>query len=391
MTDIVPYFLWVSVFTLLYTYIFYGILLLCLVKIKSFFVRKTKFDSFYIPQVTLLVAAYNEAECIREKIINSLHLDYPKEKITFLFVTDGSDDETPQIVREFPEIKLMHSPVREGKVNAVNRAMSEVTSDLVVFSDANTLLNRESLKILVRHFKNPGVGVVAGEKRILSQEIDDAAGTGEGAYWKYESILKKWDYELNSVMGAAGELYAIRSELYEKVPSDTLIEDFYLSFRIIQMGYKIAYEPQAYALETPSESIGEEFKRKIRIAAGGIQSIVRLKSILNPIKYGLTTFQYFSHRVLRWTLAPFALPVAFISNMLLLHQGSLYQGLFLFQLVFYLAAVVGYLLEKRQVRWKLLFLPFYFCMMNYAVFAGIKNYMQGSQSVLWAKSKRRRL
>ena len=385
------YFLWISVFTLVYTYIFYGILLLFLVKIKSFLVRKSEYDSFYLPQITLLVAAYNEEACIRDKIINSIELDYPKDKVSFLFVTDGSEDATAQIVQEYPVIRLLHSPERKGKVNAVHRAMKEVKSEIVVFSDANTLLNRESLKMLVRHFNNPKIGAVAGEKRILHEEADDAVGSGEGVYWRYESKLKKWDYELNSVMGAAGELYAIRTSLFEEIPPDTLIEDFYLSFRIIQKGYKIGYEPEAFALEAPSSTLSEELKRKIRIAAGGIQSILRLKALLNPFKYGVTTFQYISHRVLRWTLAPIALPVAFVSNLFLLREGNLYQAIFMCQLCFYIMAFAGYLLEKKRIRVKAVFIPYYFCLMNYAVFAGLKRYLKGTQSVLWEKSKRRDL
>jgi len=374
-----------------YTYLGYGIILLLLIKIKSVFIESKSINSNFIPNITLLVAACNEENFIKEKIENSLSLIYPNDKIDFLFVTDGSNDKTPDIIGQYPEIRLMRKTERQGKIMALERAMPHVHGEIVVFTDANTLLNKEAIKNIVRHFSNEKVGVVSGEKRILAKKTDEAAGAGEGFYWKYESKLKKWDDKLYSVMGADGELFAIRTELYESIPPDSLIEDFYLSFKIIQKGYKIAYEPDAYSLEEPSVSIREELKRKIRIATGGIQSIIRLKELLNPFKYGVITFQYISHRVLRWTLAPLALPVILIINIFLINHGLLYKGLFIGQVSFYLAAFLGFLLEKKHIRLKLLFIPYYFCMMNYAVYVGFIRFFKGSQSVLWERAERRRV
>ena len=389
MYNYIECYFWICIFIIIYTYLGYGIVLLLLVTVKRLFKDNNAIISYYQPNVTLLIAAYNEENYIKEKIANSLSLDYPKDKINFIIVTDGSDDKTPDIVKSYPEIRLMHRSERQGKIMAVERAMSEVHGEIVVFSDANAFLNRGAIKNLVQHFANEKIGVVAGEKRILNKKVDKAAGAGEGFYWKYESKLKKWDDELCSVMGAAGELFAIRTELFEPIPKDSLIEDFYMSFRIIQKGYKIAYEPEAYTLEEPSASVNEELKRKIRIAAGGIQSIVRLKELLNPFKYGIITFQYISHRVLRWTLAPLALPIVFIANALLINHGLLYKSMFIGQVLFYLSALLGLLLEKKHIRIKLLFIPYYFCMMNYAVYMGFWKFLKGSQSVLWEKSARR--
>ncbi len=382
---------WLGIFLVFYSYAGYGILLYLLVRTKRLFkMGKSVHRKDYEPTVTLLVAAYNEEDFIHEKIMNSLSLDYPKDKIEFLFVTDGSDDRTPDIVKEHPEVRLMHKPERQGKIRAVERAMPEVNGEIVVFTDANTMLNKAAIRNIVSRFADEKVGVVAGEKRIKSTEADEAAGAGEGFYWKYESKLKKWDDELYSAMGAAGELFAIRRNLFEPIPGDSIIEDFYMSFMILQKGYKIAYEPDAYALEEPSASVGEELKRKIRIAAGGIQSIIRLKSLLNPFKYGVVTFQFISHRVLRWTVAPLALPLIFIINALLLEHGMVYRALFVLQILFYLAALVGWLLEKKKIRLKLLFIPYYFCMMNYAVYKGMIRYFRGRQSVLWERAARRK-
>ena len=378
-----------SVLVVFYAYLGYGLLLFLLVKLKRAF-KKNRLEYIdFEPDVTLLVAAYNEEDFIRHKIENSLSLDYPNHKLKLLFVTDGSSDRTPEIVKEYPQIQLLHQPERGGKIAAVERTMPQVRTEIVVFTDANTLLNKEAIRKIVRHYADPKVGVVSGEKRIKNRDTDEAAGAGEGLYWKYESRLKKWDYELYSVVGAAGELFSIRTELYKPIPRDSLIEDFYMTLQIAKRGYKIAYEPEAYALEDPSASVGEELKRKIRIAAGGIQSVVRMKELLNPFRYGLLSFQYISHRVLRWTIAPIALPLIFITNLLLMPMNGFFYWLFWLQCAFYIISLVGYWLESKNLRFKLLFVPYYFCMMNYAVYRGFFRYMRGSQSVLWEKARRR--
>jgi len=383
-------FFWALILIVIYSYVGYGLLLFIIIKIKRFFKGKPQVTSDHIPTVTFLVAAYNEEAYMREKIGNTLSLDYPKDKIKYMFVTDGSNDSTPDIIKEYPEIKLLHEDARRGKIAAVQRAMKYVDTEVVVFTDANTELNKDAVLKMVRHYKDPKVGAVAGEKRIKSANKDEAIGAGEGAYWKYESALKRWDSELYSVVGAAGELFSIRTSIYEPVPQDSIIEDFYMTLRIAQRGYRVIYEPEAYAMEEPSASVKEELKRKIRIAAGGIQSIVRLKSLLNPFKYGILSFEYISHRVLRWTLAPMALPAIFILNLLLSINGNLfYSSIMVCQIAFYIASLVGYSLEKRQIRFKLLFIPYYFSMMNYAVYRGMVRHFKGSQSVLWEKAERR--
>ena len=310
-----------------------------------------------------------------------------------VWVTDGSDDGTPDELRKYPGVEVHHLQQRSGKIGAMNRGMKFVKTPVVVFCDANTMLGKESIRRIVTLFSNPKVGCVSGEKRIFSKDKDAAAGAGEGLYWKYESTLKKWDAELYSVVGAAGELFAIRTELYREVERDTLLDDFMISLRVAQDGYTIQYDPEAYAIETASANVKEELKRKIRISAGGIQSVVRLRSLLNVFKYGTLSFQYISHRVLRWTLAPLALlfliPVGLI---LALNEGILNLGLFstLFwlQILFYLSALLGWYLENRSIRVKLLFVPYYFFIMNLSVFLGFIRYIKGSQTVNWERAKR---
>lgn len=385
---------WVLLFIVFYAYIGYGILLFLLVRVKRLFkTENTGLSTDYEPEVTLFIAAYNEKDFVAEKIRNSRELDYPSEKLKIVWVTDGSDDGTPEELRKYDGITVHHLPQRNGKIGAMNRGIKFVTSPIVVFCDANTMLGKESIRRIVHLFRNPKVGCVSGEKRIFSKDKDAAAGAGEGLYWKYESTLKKWDAELYSVVGAAGELFAIRTELYREVEKDTLLDDFIISLRVAQDGYTIQYDPEAYAIETASADVKEELKRKIRISAGGIQAVVRLIALLNIFKYGTLSFQYISHRVLRWTLAPLSLalllPVGFV---LALETGlispGLYTILFWLQVLFYLLALLGWYLENRSIRVKILFVPYYFFIMNLSVFLGLKRYLKRTQSVNWERAKR---
>lgn len=382
---------WILLFLVFYTYVGYGIVLVMLVKIKELFTGKQKKDNeLYEPPVTLFVAAYNEKDFIESKVENSLSLDYPKEKLQLLFVTDGSDDGTPELLKKYPEVTLLHKDERAGKIGAINRGMNEVSNPIVIYSDANAMLNKDAIRAIVERYKDPKVGCVSGEKRIYQKEKDDASGAGEGLYWKYESFLKQMDDRLYSAVGAAGELFSIRTELHQHVEKDTLLDDFIISLRIAQKGYKIAYEPNAYASEAASASIQEEMKRKIRISAGGIQSIVRLASLLNIFKYGILSFQYISHRVLRWTITPIALLLLLPVNYMLLNENvtGLYQFLFYGQVIFYSFALLGWYLENKQIKVKILFVPFYFFFMNLCVFLGFFRYLKGNQSVLWERAKR---
>lgn len=383
---------WVSLFIIFYTYIGYGIVLYALVRIKRLFVKPTQLvDGSFTPSLTLIVAAYNEASVIEEKIHNTLQLIYPKDKLQLIFVTDGSRDDTPAIIAKYPQIKLLHKDGRSGKINAVHRAMGEVNTEIVVFTDANTFLNENALLRIAKHYVNPKVGAVSGEKRVAIDANADATA-GEGFYWKYESALKKWDAELYSVVGAAGELFSVRTNLYIPVEADTLLDDFMISMKIAMKGYKIAYDADAYAMESSSENLKEEYKRKVRIASGGIQSIIRTSKLFNPLFRPLLGFQYISHRVLRWTITPFLMIlVVFVNVYLLLEDFNWLLAIIMVgQIGFYSLAALGWLLERKEVRIKILFIPYYFCFMNYCVLVGIYQYFFTKKStVLWDKAKRK--
>ena len=385
---------WILVFILFYTYFGYAVILVIIVKIKRLFCKeKNEIHEEFEPEVCLFVTAYNEKDYIDKKVKNTLELDYPANKLQYLWITDGSDDGTPDLLSRYKKMEVCHLPERKGKMHAMNRGMQFVKKPFVIFSDTNTFLNKNAIREIVNKFRDPKTGCVAGEKRIISNKEDDAAAAGESLYWKYESLIKKMDSELGSAVGAVGELFAIRTELFEKVEEDTILDDFIISLRIAGKGYKINYTSSAYAEETASLNVKEELKRKIRIAAGGIQAMLRLKSFLNPFRHGLLTWQYISHKVLRWTLAPISLFLVFIVNIIIIRSQKIinFDFYFLFlciQILFYILAFPGWFFENRRVRFKAFFIPYYFLLINYASVRGIFRYLRGKQPAWWEKSKR---
>ena len=387
---------WSALFMVFYTYLGYGIVLYALVKLKELFVKPVKRvlppDSD-LPEVTLFITAFNEEDVVDEKMENSLALDYPADKLRIDWVTDGSEDGTNDRLqtRWNGKATVYFQPKRQGKTAAMTRGMTLVRTPLVVFTDANTMVNSEAIHEIVLAFQNPKVGCVAGEKRIAVQTKDGAAAGGEGIYWKYESTLKALDSRLYSAVGAAGELFAVRRELFEPMEPDTLLDDFILSLRIAMKGYTIAYCTNAYAIESGSADMGEEEKRKVRIAAGGLQSIWRLRPLLNPFHYGILSFQYTSHRVLRWSVTPFLLFALLPLNIvvLLLGESPLFYGTLLgLQILFYGMGYWGYYLSTRQIKNKVLFIPYYFLFMNVNVLKGIGYLKRKKGSGAWEKAKR---
>ena len=384
---------WLNVLVVIYTYLGYGLILLIL---NLLFFKKIQSTKTENPEVSILIAAYNEEDWIVEKINNTLSMDYPAELVKVIVITDGSTDGTFQKAKSCSvpagiSFEVHHQPERKGKLAAIERIMPLVKTPVTIFTDANTALNRQAIRQLVCHYNNPKIGAVAGEKRVSSANKDEASSAGEGIYWKYESLLKRWDANLYSAVGAAGELFSIRTALYESIPADTLIEDFYLTMTVLRKGYRIAYAADAYASEGASASVGEELKRKIRIAAGGIQASWRLRDLLNPFRYGVFSWQFFSHKVLRWTLAPLALPIVFLLNLLLaFSMKPWYISLFILQILFYLLALLGWIFEKKQIKIKAFFIPYYFCVMNFSVFLGFARLLKNQQTVLWEKAVRKR-
>jgi cellulose synthase/poly-beta-1,6-N-acetylglucosamine synthase-like glycosyltransferase len=341
--------------------------------------------------VTLIVTSFNEGKILEKKISNTLAINYPETKLSLIFITDGSTDDSIQLVQQHASIKLLHQPIRQGKYAAIKRAMLQVETPIVVFSDANTMLNSDCIKKLVVHYADKKTGGVAGEKKIIRSKNVSAVGEAEGLYWQYESLMKKLDASLNTVTGAAGELFSIRTELFRELSDELILDDFVISMQICLQGYKIEYEPEAFATELPSASLAEEEKRKVRISAGAYQSIGYLKECLNIFKHPLLSFQYISRRLLRWTLCPVML-VVFLASTIFIVTGRSYAGFYYLmlyaQIVFYVFAIAGWILVRSGNRAGILVIPFYFVFMNYCLVKGFIKFVKGKESVLWEKSLR---
>jgi cellulose synthase/poly-beta-1,6-N-acetylglucosamine synthase-like glycosyltransferase len=381
---------WFSLAVLFYCYIGYGLLLYVYNQLKAFVTLTGNKTGFELLPITLIVAAYNEEKVLVQKIKNCLEIDYPRDRLQIIFITDGSTDNSVKMLSGHEYITLLHQSKREGKFEALKRAMRFVKTPVVVFSDANSMLNANCLKAVVRHYANEDVGGVAGEKKILPVDHSSIVGQAEGLYWKYESFMKRQDGCFNTVVGAAGELFSMRTELFHAPDVPFILDDLVFSMQVCLQGFKIEYEPGAFAVETPSMSLADEEKRKIRIAAGAYQSMPHLRQCLNIFRFPLLTIQYFSRRLLRWIASPLLLFIAFIANVELVvnHQGFIFDCFLISQIFFYLLAVVGRLFVTSGWRISLLSLPFYITFMNFCLVKGFVIYLQGRETVLWEKSIR---
>ena len=392
--DSIKILFWICMAIVLYTYIGYGLLLYVLLTLKRLFC-KTDAEPILpaedlLPDVTLMICAYNEEDIIREKMENIRQIDYPKEKFCVMWVTDGSSDNSNQLLSEYPEVTLVYSPERCGKAAAMQHGLRENKADYVVFTDANTMLNSNSIREIVRQFMKPNVSCVSGEKRVAARVSGQVAAEGEGLYWKYESTLKRWDSEFYSAMGAAGELFAVKMCDYREAPSNALLDDFMMSMLIVKDGHRIAYTSEAYAMEYGSADMHEESKRKRRIAAGGLQSSWWLRSLMNPFKYPVVSFLFVSHRVLRWSVTPFALVALIPLNIALVAMGAgtIYTVIATLQALFYAATIIGWWQARSGHKSKMFYIPYYFMFMNYNVFRGISYLRSHRHSGTWEKAKR---
>lgn len=374
---------WFTLGVIAYTYAGYPLVIWLLARLIP---RPVRTADDYLPTVTVLVAAYNEADCIATKIEDTLNLDYPLERLEVAIVTDGSTDHTPAIVAtyaaRYPRVRLLHRPQRQGKAAALARGVSRTGGEVILFTDANTHLPQDTLRRLVRYFADPEVGGASGAKRIV-RPGESAAGQGESFYWRYESFLKRCDSAVSSVMGVPGEVWAARRAAYEPPEPDILLDDFVGSLRMVEAGWRVVYDPEVVAYEEASPSVGAEWRRRARNAAGGWQAFFRLP-LMRHHERRLITFQYISHRILRWMVAPFLFPLLLLANYGLLAR-PFYMVTMGMQALFYFLALVGWLLAiwRRPPRW--LVLPFYLCLLNVAALVGGWRYLRKSQSVLWEK------
>ena len=385
---------WICLAIVVYTYVGYGVLLYLLLCVKRLLCKPQKEpvlpNDNQLPDVTLMICAYNEEDIIGEKMENIRQIDYPADRFCIMWVTDGSNDRSNELLKEYPEVTLVYSPERRGKAAAMQHGLRENKAEYVVFTDANTMLNTNAIREIIRQFMKPNVSCVSGEKRVIARVNGQVAAEGEGLYWKYESTLKRWDSELYSAMGAAGELFAVRMSHYRPAPSNALLDDFMMSMLIVRDGHRIAYTSEAYAMEYGSADMHEESKRKRRIAAGGLQSIWWLRSLMNPFKHPMVSFLFVSHRVLRWSITPFALVALIPLNiaLALMNAGTVYTVISILQALFYAATLTGWLQARTGHKSKLFYIPYYFMFMNVNVFRGINYLSTHHQSGAWEKAKR---
>jgi len=375
---------WIFIGGVLWTYVGYPLLLLVLAR----FARRNLTRAPFEPSVSLVIAAYNEENDIRQKLTNSLQLDYPRDKLQIIVASDCSTDRTHDIVREFENkgVALVILPERGGKTAAQNAAVKKARGEIIVFTDATTQLHRRTVKDLVGGFADPQVGCIGAELEYVTVE-GTAVGKGGTTYWRYEKKLKELESTVNSLTGVSGCLYAIRASVYTPIDPD-LISDFVVTSEVFAKGYTTAYACGAIAQEKTHEDTSKEFDMRVRIAVRCINALVRKLGMLNPFRYGFFSFQIFSHRVLRY-LVPEMLLGALILNIVLVAGTSsaprLYEALLAIQLVVYLAALLGSLCQRFRIYAPLLYVPFYFAHGNAAVLWGLIQYLRGERKITWVR------
>jgi len=384
---------WVSLVAVAYTYVLYILLLFVLASIRqvaSDFVfllarrsRRCSSQDESLPCVALLVAAYNEEDVIEAKLRNTAQLDYPSEKLEFVLGLDAPSDSTAERARTLlqPNFRILSFPVRRGKLAVVNDLIERTSSEVVVFSDANTMLKPDCIRKLVRHFADSQIGGVCGEVRL---ESSGGEVQMESLYWRYEMALKFLENRLNCVLGANGAVYAVRRSLYPR-QGNWIVEDFQIPMEIRFAGHRIVYDPEAIGVEEAAPSFSVEFHRKVRIGAGDYQTLIRNPQFLNPFS-GLPAFAYFSHKVLRW-LVPFFLLAAWLSN-LILATRPFYVVTFGAQSLFYLLALLGWFRFRAGRTPRILSPLLYFCGMNLALLFGLVQFLAGLQRGVWRRTPR---
>jgi cellulose synthase/poly-beta-1,6-N-acetylglucosamine synthase-like glycosyltransferase len=384
---------WGSFALLFYTFFGYGFLLVFLSALRQA-TSDLRFASgrrdrraqrgANLPQVSLVFAAYNEEGVIQEKLRNCAALEYPFELLEILVGADGCSDRTVELGNEVAgrNVRIFDYTERSGKPMVLNKLVPETRGEIVVFSDANTMIGPESLRNVVRHFANRRVGCVSGELRL---KTPDGKPFSEGLYWKYEIFLKIMESRLNMVSGAHGGIFAIRRELYEPLPKTGIIDDFLISMRIRGRGYRCVYDPETWAEEVAIPSVKGEFGRRIRISAGGFHAIVDTWRMLLPTA-GLIALSYWSHKVLRW-LAPFAMILAFAGSLALINVPP-YAALTIAALLFTAAGIVGYSRESSGKPTGKFAFPYYFLSMHLAMLLGFFRFAKGTQRAAWARTSR---
>jgi len=336
------------------------------------------------PRVSMIIAAYNEEKRIREKIENSLGVDYPSDSREIIVASDGSTDKTNDIVASYKSngVRLVALQERQGKEHAQWAAIRVATGEIMVFSDVAAILGKDALLRIASSFHDPSVGCVSGEDKVLS---NTSTTDGEGFYVKYEMFLRRLESQVNSLVGLSGSFFAVRKELC-RVWSFDKDSDFLTAFRAVQQGYRAVSDQTAIGFYKSVSSPKREFQRKVRTVLRGISVFMGHWEVLNPFKYGLFAFQVFSHKLLRW-LVPLFMVCAFVSNLFLVSDSNMYQLLFVGQIAFYVAATLGLLVEqfRRHIVFKV---PAFFTLVNASIAVAWVQYLTGHRAIQWEPSRR---
>jgi biofilm PGA synthesis N-glycosyltransferase PgaC len=387
---------WVCVLLIVYVYVGYPMILAILARLR----RKAEDYPVITPQVSILIAAYNEQNVIATKLENTLALDYPKECLQVVVAADGSDDHTPQIVDTFAErgVELSYDFHRRGKMAAINRALPRLKHEILVFSDANNLYAPDALIELVKPFSDPKVGAVTGSKNIMDDP--DAHAKADGLYWRYESTIKKYETALGSCTGVTGEILAIRRSLYQPPPDHVINDDFFIGMGVLRQGYRLVYAPRAHSYERSSLTEQDEALRRSRIVAGRFQAMLMAGSLL-PWRSPVLVWQVISHKFMR-PLVPFLMIIAFLATLAAciwqlapLNHGWLYLAppynfLCMATEVFIcILAIFGSSLKDKGLLGKILYLPTFLVNSNFAALLGLYSFFTGKQTALWRRARRR--
>lgn len=384
---------WFAALLLLHTYFFYPVILFALDGVSKFFSHAGRPEpgggladmrNEFWPAVSLVVAAHNEVACITEKLTNSLALDYPPEFFDVVIGSDGSTDGTDEAVGLCTDNRVkLSTAARAGKTSVLNRCIPSARGEIIILSDANTMIDPAAIKRLVRHFRDPEVGAVCGKLKLFNPTKKDYE---ESAYWAYESRIKLYEGKRGAVMGANGGLYAIRRALFTQLPASTIVDDFVIPLRMLAGGYKVNYEAEAVAFEETTEDYEQEFGRRARIAAGNFQSLQLVPGLLNPLA-GFPAFAFWSHKLLRWC-APALMGIAFLANLALI-ESPLYRGTLSAQLAFYGLAWAGKAkLGGHGALRRVSSVAYYFVTMNYAIAVGFWRFVRNSQRAAWDRTAR---
>ena len=373
---------WLCLGLIAHTYLIYPGLIFLLAKL---FPRPIKEKSDFTPPVVMLIAAYNEEDVLPEKIENCLNLNYHQERIRFLFGSDGSSDDTNQILssQTNPQIQSELFGTREGKSSVLNRLVSMVNEEIIILSDANTIYHPDAVKILISHFSDQDIGGVCG-KLSLQNKSGQPGGDGEGLYWSYENMIKRAEGDLNSVISANGAIFAVRRELIDPLPVNRVVnDDMAITLDILARKMRVVYDPESLAVEETSPDMEGEFVRKIRISSLNFNALPEILPLLNP-KYGFTALSIFSHKLLRWLVPALGLGML-VSNMFLYRAGGIYPYLLLGQVLVYLGALLGFLGDKIFDQAGP-FIPFYYlAMINIALVIGFWRSLTKTQEHTWKR------